>query len=110
MVLSFIIWMGYWFKRYVKADKWNIMTPIAIVAMGFTLIAFAANYGFMARLQLTNINKENVIALLLILALVGVSVYSLFALLNKTKMKQALAYIGDHSFSIMALHFLPSKR
>lgn len=109
MVLSFIIWMGYWFKRYVKADKWNTMTHIVIAATGFTLITLATNYGFMARLQPANINKENVIALLLIPALAGVSVYSLSALLNKTNMKQALAYIGDHSFSIMALHFLAFK-
>lgn len=109
MVLSFIIWMGYWFKRYVKADKWNTMTHIAIAATGFTLIALATYYGFMARLQPANINKENAIALLLIPALAGVSVYSLSALLNKTNMKQALAYIGDHSFSIMALHFLAFK-
>ena len=109
MVLSFIIWMGYWFKRYVKADKWNTMTHIAIAATGFTLIALATNYGFMAKLQPANINKENAIALLLIPALAGVSVYSLSALLNKTNMKQALAYIGDHSFSIMALHFLAFK-
>lgn len=109
MVLSLIIQMGYWFKRYVNADKWNTMTHIAIATTGFTLIALATNYGFMARLQPANINKENIIALLLIPALAGVSVYSLSALLNKTNMKQTLAYVGDRSFSIMALHFLAFK-
>ena len=109
MVLSFIMWMGHWFKRYVKADKWKTMTHIAIATTGFTLIALATNYGFMAKLQPYNINKENAIALLLIPALAGVSVYSLSALLNKHNMKQALAYIGNHSFSIMALHFLAFK-
>ena len=29
--------------------------------------------------------------------------------MSKTKLKRALAYIGDHSFSIMALNFLAFK-
>lgn len=109
MVLSSIIWIGYWFKRYVKADNWNTMTHIVVATTGLTLIAFATNYGFIARLQPASINKENIIVLILIPVLAGLSVYSLSTLLNKTKIKQALAYIGDHSFSIMALHFLAFK-
>lgn len=109
MVLSFIIWMGYWFKRYVKADYWSTMIHIVVATTGFTLIACATNYGFIARLQPACINKENIIVLILIPILAGLSVYSLATLLNKTKIQSVLAYIGDHSFSIMALHFLAFK-
>lgn len=109
MVLSVIIWMGYWFKHYVKADTWNTKFHIFGAVTGVALIALATSYGYMARLQPANINKESITALALMPALAGVSIYSLSALLNKTKLRHTLAYIGNHSFSIMALHFLAFK-
>lgn len=109
MVLSLIIWMGHWFNRYIKANKWNTKLHIFVVCTGVTLIAFATSYGYMARLQPANINKESITALALIPALAGLSIYSLSTLLNKTKLRYVLAYIGDHSFSIMAFHFLAFK-
>ncbi|MBP3504784.1 MAG: acyltransferase [Lachnospiraceae bacterium] len=109
MVLSFIMWMGYLFKHYVKTDTWNTNIHVIVTVTGFALITFATNYGFMARLQPASINKENIIALVLIPALAGLSIYCLSILLNRTKLRLALAYIGDHSFSIMALHFLAFK-
>lgn len=105
MVLSLIIWMGHWFKHYVKADKWNTKLHIFVAVTGVALIALATSYGYMAKLQPANINKESVAALALLPALAGLSIYSLSALLNTTKLRHTLAYIGDHSFSIMALHF-----
>lgn len=109
MILSLIMWMGYWFKHYVKTGTWNTQTHIVVAITGFILIAFATSYGFMARLQPASINKECIAALILMPALAGLSVYSLSALLNRTRLKSTLAYIGDHSFSIMALHFLAFK-
>ncbi|CUO63823.1 Uncharacterised protein [Bacteroides uniformis] len=77
MVLSLIIWMGYWFKRRVKAEKWNTTTHTIVMTTGFALIALATNYGVMARLQPTNIQSQSIIALALIPTLAGLSAYSL---------------------------------
>lgn len=109
MVLSLVMWMGYWFRRYAKADGWDTAVHIAVAATGFILIALATSNGFMARLQPHSVNHEGAMALLLIPAMAGLSVHSLSVVLNKTCFKQALANIGNHSFSIMALHFLAFK-
>lgn len=109
MVLSLIVWMGYWFRRYMKAGEWNTNTHIAITIAGYAIIAIATSYGYTARLQPANISKANIITITLIPMFAGLSVYSLSAILDKTKLRYALAYIGDHSFSIMALHFFAFK-
>ena len=69
--------MGYWFKRRVKAEKWNTSTDTIVLTTGFALIALATNYGVMARLQPTNIQSQSIIALALIPTLAGLSAYSL---------------------------------
>lgn len=109
MVLSLVMWMGYWFRRYAKADGWDTAVHIAVAATGFILIALATSNGFMARLQPHSVNHERAMALLLIPVMAGLSMHSLSVLLNRTCIKPALVYIGDHSFSIMALHFLAFK-
>jgi hypothetical protein len=80
MVLSLVMWMGYWFRRYAKADGWDMAVHIAVAATGFILIVIATSYGFMARLQPHGVNHEGAMTLLLIPAMAGLSIYSLSAL------------------------------
>mgnify|MGYP007010355154 FL=1 len=109
MVVTLIMYMGYWFNRYVKADEWSIWMNIAVAAVGLSCIVIATNYGFIAQLQPASVNKESAMALVVVPAFAGVSIHSLSALIKKTSLERILAYIGEHSFSIMALHFLAFK-
>lgn len=109
MVISIIIFMGYWFQKHIQFTNFKSYTHILILILGFTFISFCTNINFMARLQPYNINNENFVGLIMIPLISGLTIYSLSYLLNKTILKPTLSYIGDHSFSIMAMHFLAFK-
>lgn len=109
MVISIIIFMGYWFKRYIQTINLKNNTYLFISISGFIFISICTSFDIMARLQPHNINNERLIALIMIPTIAGLTVYSLSYLLNQTRLKTILSYIGDHSFSIMALHFFAFK-
>lgn len=66
--------------------------------------------GFMAYLQATNIVDENVVVVTFVATINAIIVYHVSLLLKRIELvKEILCYIGNHSFSIMGLHFLCFK-
>lgn len=108
MIVTGIFLMGYFFHRYEYLLN-SYTKQIFFFIIPCIIIYISVELKFYARLQPANIAKENPFIILFISTLGSLMVYSLSKIIRTYKISRLIAIIGDHSFSIMGLHFLAFK-
>ena len=108
MIVTGIFLMGYFFHRYEYLLN-SYTKQIFFFIIPCIIIYISVELNFYARLQPANIAKENPFILLFISTLGCLMVYSLSKIISTYKISRLIAITGEHSFSIMALHFLAFK-
>lgn len=106
--ICMIFYMGFTFRKFEWLFK-NAWIKLCSVVMAMAVLFFSTRYNFLAHLQPNNISEESAFAIMLIALVGSIGVYSISSLLAKQNIGKILAVVGDHSFSIMALHFLAFK-
>lgn len=93
-------------ERLADTKRWQW----ALVSLVLGLIIWmCTTHGIFGRLQPAHINKENTFAILLIGFAGSMMVYGLSKVIDGSFFGKLIAMVGDHSFSIMLLHFLAFK-
>lgn len=103
---------GYYFK--LNKGKFTINSRIilyGLVLCLLILILFLNKLGYTAYLQPKRITQENIVFVYIISISGCFMIYLLSQSLSivKCKLTNLIAIVGEHSFSIMALHFLAFK-
>lgn len=105
--IYYIGWLFHKGEKYICIHKRIVWALLCVIF--FFILYMVTKCGLMAKLQPANINKENVLVILLT-ALIGCGmIYSLSNLFLGTLLGKIIAVAGDYSFSIMLLHFLAFK-
>lgn len=98
--IIFII--GYYYKQYEQKKYYNIYTFIILTI--FILIGSHTNYANMLDYDSSDILPY------IVFSIVGViSIFCISSVLEHTRLKHILTYIGDNTMIILALHFISFK-
>lgn len=88
----------------IKRWQWSVVS----LTLG-VIIWMCTTNGIMGRLQPAHINEENTFVILLIGLAGSLMVYGLSKVIDGSSFGNIIAMAGNHSFSIMLLHFLAFK-
>jgi fucose 4-O-acetylase-like acetyltransferase len=113
MQICSIFCAGFYFKKInerIPIINSQIIMGVIIV-ISILMILTLNDFGVYANLQPTEIRKENIFVIGFIGSCAGVSVYCLAKIIYQycQMSSSLLAFIGDHSFTIMAMHFVSFK-
>lgn len=111
MVISGILFEGWLFRNYI--EKYFLQTRNSLLCSVGIIIAFVIyafqSHGCLFNLQSAHLKEVPAFYLLVMTFFASLMVYALAALLKTTILGKVIAVVGDHSFSIMMLHFLAFK-
>lgn len=94
--------LGYYYKQYEQKKYYNIYTFIILTI--FVLIGSHTNYA-----NMLNYDSSDILPYI-VFSIVGViSIFCISSVLEHTRLKHILTYIGDNTMIILALHFISFK-
>ena len=111
MVISGILFEGWLFRIFIEKYLLQIRKFI-LFFMGSTValvLYFLVNSGYLFNLQVAHLKEIPAFYLLVVTFFASLMVYAFATSLKTTFIGKAIAVVGDHSFSIMMLHFLAFK-
>lgn len=110
MQICGVFFAGYYFVK-LKVSKYLIgYKRIALPFFAGLLVVILCLLGFRGNLQSSELSQNDFISTTIIAVLSSICVYCISTWLATTEnISKILACIGEHSFSIMALHFLAFK-
>lgn len=101
--------MGFKFRTIEKKIASEFVCLLMSV-ISVLVISLSVKWEVFARLQPALMRDENPFAIILIASIGSIGVYCISILLSRHKfLKSLFAIIGEHSFSIMLLHFASFK-
>lgn len=110
MQICGVFFAGYYFSKYNIGNMLVGLKRLAGFVFPCIIVIVMCMLGYRGNLQSIELAHNNVISTTLIAILSSISIFCISSLLSKNKTaKSVLTYIGNQSFSIMALHFLAFK-
>lgn len=110
MIISGILFEGWLYRKYL--EKYMPSNRILLMMVGMciagVLLCFCKQ-GWLFNLQAAHVKEVPAIYLLAVTFLASIMVYIFSDVICGTKIGKIAAIIGNHSFSIMLLHFLAFK-
>lgn len=111
MIVSGILFEGWFFRNYIEKHLIRIR-GIYFLLIGIIIaisLSFLVRNGYLFNLQAAHLKEVPAFYLLIITFFASIMVYTFSFLLKSTFLGNLVAIVGNHSFSIMLLHFLAFK-
>lgn len=110
MVISGILFEGWLFRKYLERYMPKNFIVSLFIGFGITLILIiTVSLGWNVRLQVAYVKEIPSVRLLGISLLSCIMIYVFSKIIINTMVGNVLALLGNHSFSIMLLHFFSFK-
>lgn len=94
--------LGYYYKQYEQKKYYNIYTFIILTIL--VIIGSQTNYA-----EMTDYEVNDVLPYIIFSVIGIISIFCISSILEHTKVKSLLIYIGDNTMDILALHFISFK-
>lgn len=110
MIISGILFEGWLFRNY--SEKYMPKNKFALLVIGMTIamiIGLLVSHGWLFNLQAAHLNEAPAVLVLIVAFIGSMMVYAFSTLLSGSAIGKVLVVVGNHSFSIMLLHFLAFK-
>jgi len=110
LVISGILFEGWLFRKYLERYMPKKFIVSLLIGLGISLILVVViRMGWNVRLQAAYVKEIPAVRLLGISWLSCIMIYAFSKIIINTTVGNVLAFLGNHSFSIMLLHFLSFK-
>lgn len=110
MIISGILFEGWLFRKYI--ERYMPTNKFILVVVGFSIagaFVWFLKQGWLFNLQAVHVKEVPATYLLVATFLASIMVYAIATATSGNKVGKIIATVGNHSFSIMLLHFLAFK-